>query len=70
MAIYVVNLIKNSHDFIVVCEHIAGKKLFLNLSVLHLKRLKLLQQRSSLPCDQNRVRGKRWLRRDDGIAIL
>ena len=43
MAIYVVNLIKNSDDFIVVREHIAGKKLFLNLSVLHLNRLKLLE---------------------------
>ena len=66
----IVNLIKNSHDFIVVRKHIAGKKLFLNLPVLHLNRLKLLEQRSSPPCDQNRVRGKRWLRRDDGIAIL
>ena len=70
MVMYVVSLIKNSHDFIVVRKHIAGKKLFLNLSVLHLNRLKLLERRSSLQCNQNCVRSKRWLRRDDGIAIL
>ena len=63
-------IVKNSHDFIVVRKHIVGKKLFLNLPVLHLNRLKLLERRSSLPCDQNHVRSKKWLRRDHGIAIL
>jgi hypothetical protein len=40
MEIYIISLIDNGHDLFMVREHIAGKKLFLNLSVLHLNRLK------------------------------
>ena len=62
MVIYIINLVAKSHDLIAVLWHLAGQKLFLNLSVLHLNRLKLLKRRSSLPCEV-----KKWLRRDDGI---